>query len=44
LFQAPLFGGLCAPAADGRRFLMATPAPSTDTVPMELLVNPFVPQ
>lgn len=44
LFQAPLFGGLYAPAADGRRFLIATPAPSTDTVPMELLVNPFVPR
>jgi Tol biopolymer transport system component len=44
LFQVPLFGGLYAPAADGKRFLVAMPAPSTDVVPMELRLNPLVPR
>ena len=44
VFEVPLFGGLYAPAADGQRFLIAMPAPSTDVVPMELLVNPLVPR
>jgi eukaryotic-like serine/threonine-protein kinase len=39
LFEAPLFGGLYAPAADGSRFLIALPAPSTDVVPIEVRVN-----
>jgi hypothetical protein len=44
LFQAALFAALYAPAPDGQRFLIATPAASTDVVPMELLVNPLVPR
>jgi Tol biopolymer transport system component len=44
LFQAALFGSLYAPAPDGSRFLIATPAPSTDVVPMELLLNPLSPR
>jgi Tol biopolymer transport system component len=44
LFEVPLFGGLYAPSADGRRFLIAMPAPSTDVVPMELRINPLVPR
>jgi len=44
LFEIPLFGGLYAPAADGRRFLIAMPSPSTDVVPMELRLNPLVPR
>jgi Tol biopolymer transport system component len=39
LFEVPLFGGLYAPSSDGRRFLIAMAAPSTDVVPMELQVN-----
>ena len=42
VFDAPLFAGLYAPAANGERFLIAMPAPSTDVVPMELVLNPFV--
>lgn len=41
LFQVPLFGGLYAPSADGRRFLIAMLSPSTDVVPMELRLNPL---
>src|SRR5688572_6217406 len=44
LFEVPLFGGLYAPSADGRRFLIAMPAPSTDVVPIELRLNPLVPR
>ena len=44
VFEAPLFGGLYAPAANGTRFLIAMPAPSPDVVPMELVVNPLVPR
>jgi serine/threonine protein kinase len=44
VFDAPLFGGLYAPAANGARFLIAMPAPSTDVVPMELVVNALVPR
>ncbi len=44
LFEVPLFGGLYAPAPDGRRFLIAMPAPSTDVVPMELRLNPIAPR
>ena len=44
VFDAPLFGGLYAPVANGTRFLIAMPAPSTDVVPMELVVNPLVPR
>ena len=43
LFEVPLFGGLYAPSADGRRFLIALPAPSTDVVPMELRLNALGP-
>jgi Tol biopolymer transport system component len=43
IFEAPLFAALYAPAANGSRFLIAMPAPSTDVVPMEIMVNPFVP-
>jgi Tol biopolymer transport system component len=39
LFQSALFGGLYAASADGSRFLVAVPAPSTDIVPMEIRVN-----
>jgi Tol biopolymer transport system component len=41
LFQSAIFGGLYAPAADGRRFLVAKPAASADVVPMELRLNPL---
>ena len=41
LFEVPLFGGLYAPAPDGKRFLIAMPAPSTDVVPMELRLYPI---
>jgi Tol biopolymer transport system component len=41
LFQMPLFSGLYVPSPDGRRFLVATPATSTDIVAMELIVNPL---
>jgi Tol biopolymer transport system component len=44
LFEVPLFGGLYAPGADGRRFLIAMPAPSTDVVPMELQINRLTPR
>jgi Tol biopolymer transport system component len=44
LLQLPLFGELYAPSADGRRFLVAMAAPSTDVVPIELMVNPLVPR
>ena len=44
VFDVPLFGGLYAPAANGNRFVIAMPAPSTDVVPMELRVNPLVPR
>jgi Tol biopolymer transport system component len=44
LLQMPLFGGLYAPAADGKRFLIALAAPSTDVVPIELMVNPLAPR
>jgi Tol biopolymer transport system component len=43
LLQVPLFGGLYAPAPNGARFLIAMAAPSTDVVPIDLLVNPLVP-
>jgi eukaryotic-like serine/threonine-protein kinase len=44
LFEVPLFGGLYAPGPDGRRFLIAMPAPSTDVVPMELQINRLRPR
>jgi serine/threonine protein kinase len=44
LFEVPLFGGLYAPAPDGKRFLIAMPAPSTDVVPMEVRINPLAPR
>ena len=44
LFEAPLFGGLYAPAANGSRFLIALPAPSTDVVPIEVRVNAIDPR
>ena len=44
LFEVPLFGGLYAPSRDGRRFLIAMPAPSTDVVPMELQINRLTPR
>ena len=39
LFQTTLFSGLYAASPDGQRFLIATPAPSTDVVPLELRLN-----
>ena len=44
LFEVPLFGGLYAPSSDGRRFLIAMAAPSTDVVPMELQINRLGPR
>ena len=41
LLQMPLFGGLYAPAGNGRRFLIAMAAESPDVVPIELIVNPL---
>jgi len=42
--RSQLFGGLYAPSADGRRFLIAMPALSTDVVPMELQINRLRPR
>ena len=39
LFQTALLSGLYAPAPDGQRFLIATPAASADVVPMEIRLN-----
>jgi eukaryotic-like serine/threonine-protein kinase len=44
VFDVPLFGGLYAPSANGSRFVIAMPAPSTDVVPMELRINALVPR
>ena len=44
LFEVPLFGALYAPSVDGRRFLIAMAAPSTDVVPMELQINRLSPR
>ena len=44
LFEVPLFAGLYAPSSDGRRFLIAMPAPSTDVVPIELQINRLAPR
>ncbi|HEX4915094.1 MAG TPA: protein kinase [Vicinamibacterales bacterium] len=44
VLDVPLFGGLYAPSANGNRFVIAMPAPSTDVVPMELRVNPLAPR
>jgi Tol biopolymer transport system component len=44
LLQMPLFGGLYAPAASGRRFLIAMAAASADVVPIELIVNSLAPR
>jgi len=44
VLEVPLFGGLYAPSVDGRRFLVAMPAPSTDVVPMELQINRLSPR
>ncbi len=41
LFQSAFFNSLFAPAADGRRFLIATAAASADVVAMELRLNPL---
>jgi eukaryotic-like serine/threonine-protein kinase len=39
LFRATLFSGLYVPFPDGQRFLVATPAASSDVVAMELMLN-----
>ncbi len=45
VFDAPLFRrAVCARRRTAARFLIAMPAPSTDVVPMELIVNPLVPR
>jgi Tol biopolymer transport system component len=44
LFRASLSGGLYAASADGSRFLVATPAASTDIVPLELRLNALTPR
>ena len=44
VLEVPLFGGLYAPSPDGKRFVIAMPAPSTDVVPMELRINPLAPR
>jgi hypothetical protein len=44
LLQMPLFGGLYAPAGNGRRFLIAMAADSPDVVPIEIVVNPLAPR
>jgi len=41
LFQSAFFNSLFAPAADGRRFLIAKPAASAEVVAMELRLNPL---
>lgn len=44
LFEAPLFGGLYAPAGNGSRFLIALPAPSPDVVPIEVRTHALDPR
>ena len=44
LFQAGLYNALYVPAPDGKRFLVARPAPSSEVVPMELRINALAPQ
>jgi hypothetical protein len=41
LFRTVLYGGVYSPDAAGQRFLIARPAAATETVPLEILVNPF---
>ena len=41
LFQTGLYLGLYAPAADGRRFLIARPASGGAQVPMDVRVSPL---
>ena len=41
LFKTDLYLGLYSPDADGRRFLVARPAPITRAVPLELVMNPL---
>lgn len=41
LFRAALHEGLFAPDASGQRFLVARRSATTETVPLEILVNPF---
>jgi Tol biopolymer transport system component len=40
LFRGSFFTNLYAPAPDGQRFLVARPAPSSDVVPMEVMMGP----
>jgi Tol biopolymer transport system component len=41
LFRAVLYEKIYAPDASGQRFLIARPAPTAETVPLEIVVNPF---
>jgi hypothetical protein len=39
MFQTALYTGLFAASPDGQRFLIASPAPSSDIVPLEIRLN-----
>lgn len=41
LFKAVLYSDVYTPDASGQRFLIARPAASTETVPLEIRVNPL---
>jgi Tol biopolymer transport system component len=41
LFRTPMFGDAYAPDAGGQRFLIAKPAAGGETIPLELVTNPF---
>ena len=41
LFRAVLYADVYTPDATGQRFLIARPAPATETVPLEILLNPL---
>ena len=41
LFRIALYADVYTPDATGQRFLIARPAPATETVPLELLLNPL---
>jgi hypothetical protein len=43
LFQSAFYTGLFAASPDGQRFLIASPAPSTDIVPLEIRLNALAP-
>jgi Tol biopolymer transport system component len=41
LFRAALYGDVYTPAADGQRFLIARPSANSETVALDIVVNPL---